>query len=171
MPGIIALLGLFVVLTVISAWRLSTKKRNVGIKGWIKDSDLDGKGGTYCSDRIGIAAKPDVVIDLSERRKKVIETKNTVCKTRIPYKADVIQLAAAMEAVGAREGEIRYRNKAFLVDYTEKLKKELREMKAEMDKTRTFGIPPKGTPSKKKCGACDFNEECPDAAAGGGRQY
>jgi len=159
--------GIFAVLMIISAIRLSVKKKRAGIDGKVRDNDLDGKGQVYQNKETGVAAKPDVVIDLDERRKKVVEVKNTVCKTRTPYKADVIQLAAEMEATGAREGEIRYRNKTFVVNLTERLKEELRGIIAEMEKSNAFGTPPKGTPSKKKCAACDFSDECPDAALQG----
>jgi len=165
--AIALIFGVFAVLMTISYIRLSLKKKKAGISGQIRDSDLDGKGQVYHNEKSGISAKPDVVIDLAERRKKVVEVKNTICRARQPYKADVIQIAAEMEATGAWEGEIHYRNKMFIVNLSEKLKQELRAIQAEMEKSNFFGIPPKGTPTKKKCEACDFNEECLDAAMQG----
>jgi len=162
---IIALiLGVFTILTIIKSVKLSAKKKEAGINGKIRDHDLDGKGHIYHNEETGISAKPDMVIDLAERRKKVIEVKKAVCKTKKPYKADVIQIAAEMEAVGTKNGEIRYSNKTFVVNLTQELKKELHTIKSDMEKSKLEGQAPKGTPTKKKCEVCDFNEECRDTA-------
>lgn len=162
---IIALiLGVVTILTIIKAAKLSAKKKEAGINGKVRDHDLDGKGHVYHNEETGISAKPDVVINLAERRKKVIEVKKAVCKTKKPYKADVIQIAAEMEAVGTRDGEIRYSNKTFVVNLTQELKKELHTIKSDMEKSKLEGLPPEGTPTKKKCGVCDFRAECTDVA-------
>lgn len=148
---------------ILFSWvRLQMKKRNAHISGWVVDSDLDGKG-KFFKGPSGIIAKPDVVINLSDK-KRVVERKNSVCKNNRPYKSNLLQVAAEMEAVGASEGVLIYSNKSFLVHQTPELSTALETVRSNLEKTRLRGQPPEATPTRGKCKKCDFMNECPEAA-------
>ena len=159
------LIILIVIAFILISWaNLQLKKKKANMRGWVVDSDLDGKGKFYKSTS-GIAAKPDVVVNLADRL-QVIERKNSACRSKGPYKGDLMQVAAEMEVAGATEGLLIYSNgRTFRIRNTPELKEALGSVRDRIFKSRMSGIAPEATPSKGKCRNCDFNNECPDAAA------
>jgi hypothetical protein len=142
---------------------LKKQRQQAGIKGWVKDQDLDGKGKRIYRDKqTGVTCKPDVV-----ESNRVIEYKSAVVDTK-PKWVDLLQLALQMKATGAKEAELRYdKNKKFSFN------KDSGEIRAAMKKAENIvgkmrwhllsRIAPNGTPTRNRCSACTFQRECTDA--------
>ncbi|MBI5642628.1 MAG: hypothetical protein HY954_04040 [Deltaproteobacteria bacterium] len=132
------------------------RRSHAGISGWVKDSDLKGKGKQYFNRTTGVAAKPDVVL-----RGKVIEVKSYPALNS-PFKGDILQATAEMNAVGVGKAEIHYSNKRFLVKNTTQLRDSLMRVYQAMQEHFERSMAPKGTPTTRKCRVCEFNSDCPE---------
>lgn len=154
---VIGLILLAVFTIILWSWILLLKRRSqAGISGWIMDSDLKGEG-EKCFDRTtGVLAKPDVVL-----RDKVIEVKSYPALNS-PFKGDILQVAAEMNAVGAGKAEIHYSNRKFQVNNTTQLIDSLMRVYQAMQEHLERSIAPKGTPTTRKCLVCEFKAVCPE---------
>lgn len=149
------LLAVFTI--ILGSWIILLKRRShAGISGWVKDSDLKGKGKKYVDLATGVIAKPDVVL-----RGKVIEVKSYTAKHR-PFKGDILQAAAEMNAVGAGKAEIHYPNKSFRIKNSAQLRESLMRVSQAMQEHLKRRQAPKGTPTTGKCRVCEFNGICPE---------
>ena len=149
------LLAVFTI--ILGSWIILLKQRSqAGISGWIMDSDLKGEGKKYFDRATGIVAKPDVVL-----RGKVIEVKSYPALNS-PFKGDILQAAAEMNAVGAGKAEIHYPNQRFLVKNTTQLRDSLMRVYQAMQEHLERSMAPKGTPTTRKCQVCEFNADCPE---------
>lgn len=149
------LLAVFTI--ILGSWIILLKRRShAGISGWVKDSDLKGKGKQYFNRTTGVAAKPDVVL-----RGKVIEVKSYPALNS-PFKGDILQATAEMNAVGVGKAEIHYSNKRFLVKNTTQLRDSLMRVYQAMQEHFERSMAPKGTPTTRKCRVCEFNSDCPE---------
>ncbi len=149
------ILALFTI--ILGSWIILLKRRShVGISGWVKDSDLKGKGKKYVDLATGMVAKPDVVL-----KGKVIEVKSYTARHR-PFKGDILQAAAEMKVVGAGKAEIHYPNQRFLVKNTTQLRDSLMRVYQAMQEHLERSMAPKGTPTTRKCRVCEFNADCPE---------
>lgn len=156
------IMALFAVAVVILLFtKLGSERRKAGIRGWVVDQDLDGKGSrVYRDSKLGISCKPDVV-----ERNRIIEYKSAVVMGKA-RQGDILYVAAQMLATGKAEADLRYANRGFT------LKRKSSEMQAAMRGVRSimgrmrralnFRVAPKGTPTPGKCRVCMFNKECPD---------
>ncbi len=143
---------------------LRRKRRQAGIRGWVKAQDLHGMGRRVFQDpKTGIICKPDVV-----ERKRIIEYKSAFAGSRARPQ-DLLLIAAQLMATGAAESELRYANRRFTFT------RESREIQGAMkfvaeivDKMKSHlrnRTAPKATPSPGRCRACRFGAECPESAA------
>ncbi|MCR4314655.1 MAG: hypothetical protein NUV84_05445 [Candidatus Uhrbacteria bacterium] len=154
---VIGLILLAVFTIILGSWILLLKRRSqAGISGWVKDSDLKGEGKKYIDRATGIVAKPDVVL-----RGTVIEVKSYPALNG-PFKGDILQAAAEMNAVGAGKAEIHYPNQRFLVKNTTHLRDSLMHVYQAMKEHLNMKIAPHGTPTRGKCGVCEFKAVCPE---------
>lgn len=149
------ILAFFTIILV--SWIVLLKRRSeAGINGWVKDSDLKGKGKKYFDRTTGVVSKPDVVL-----RGKVIEIKSYPVKDR-PFSGDILQAAAEMNAVGVGKAEIHYTNKRFLVKNSTQLRNSLMRVYHAMKEHLDLNMTPQGTPTKGRCRVCEFNAVCPE---------
>lgn len=154
---VIGLILLAVFTIILRSWFILLKRRSqAGISGWIMDSDLKGEGEKYFDRTTGVIAKPDVVL-----RDKVIEVKSYAAKHK-PFKGDILQAAAEMNAVGAGKAEIHYPNQRFLVKNTTQLRDSLIRVYQAMQEHLERSMAPKGTPTTRKCLVCEFKAVCPE---------
>lgn len=153
----------FAALIIMAMYKLLvTRRRQAGIRGWVKSQDLDGRGNrVYRNYQSGISAKPDVV-----EGGRVIEEKSAEVKDKA-RRSDILQVAAEMVATGLEEAELRYgNNKRFQFHKNSLLiqetVKEVKKITERMNWHLRRHITPKGTPSRKKCAKCSFHGECSD---------
>lgn len=154
---VIGLILLAVFTIILRSWIILLKRRSqAGISGWIMDSDLKGEGEKYFDRTTGVIAKPDVVL-----RDKVIEVKSYPALNS-PFKGDILQAAAEMNAVGAGKAEIHYPNIKFQVKNSSQLRDSLMRVSHAMQEHLKRRQAPQGTPTTGKCRVCEFNGICPE---------
>ncbi len=143
--------------------RLLAKRKAVGIKGWVKSQDLDGKGRRIYRDYQNcISAKPDVV-----EGNTVIECKSASIGDKA-RRTDILQLAAEMMATGASSAELRYGN-----DKRFEFKKQTPIIQSSMKRITRISdqmnwhllnrSAPRGNPRPGKCAKCLYRSICSDA--------
>src|SRR3990172_1859461 len=119
------LLAVFTI--ILGSWIILLKRRShADISGWVKDSDLKGKGKKYVNLATGVVAKADVVL-----RGKVIEVKSYPALNS-PFKSDMLQAAAEMSAAGVGQAEIHYPNKSFRIKNSAQLRESLMRVSQTM---------------------------------------
>jgi len=139
---------------------LKKQRKQAGIRRWVKDQDLDGRGKRLYHDKqTGVVCKPDVV-----ERNKVIEYKSATVDKKARW-VDILQLALQMKATGSKEAELRYDgNKSFSFDQNSReMKSAIRNAASIVNKMKGHllaGIAPKATPTLKRCAACTFQNVC-----------
>jgi hypothetical protein len=145
-------------------WGLLRKQqKQAGIRGWVRDQDLDGNGKRLYRDKqIGVVCKPDVV-----ERNRVIEYKSATVDKQ-PRWVDILQLALQMKATGSQQAELRYaQNKRFSFDQNSREIRSAMKNAVNIVKKMKWhllaGIAPKATPSQKRCAMCTFRVECTEA--------
>jgi len=154
---VIALIILAVFIIILRSWFILLKSRSqAGISGWVTDSDLKGKGKKYFDGTTGVTAKPDVVL-----RGKVIEVKSYPALNS-PFKEDILQAAAEMNAAGVGQAEIHYPNKSFRIKNSAQLRESLMRVSQAMQEHLKRRQAPNGTPTTGKCRVCEFNGICPE---------
>lgn len=157
---------IIITITLLRFWRtLKKQQEQAGIRGWVKDQDLDGRGKKiYRDQHTGVVCKPDVV----EEENRVIEFKSNTVNEGRPRSVDVLQLALQMKITGAREGQLRYANNKcfnFLLDSLDiqnaliKIEAVVKAMKESLRQ----GTAPRATPTKRRCAVCTFGKECSEA--------
>ena len=152
---VFVILAFFTIILV--SWIVLLKRRSeAGIGGWVKDSDLKGGGRKYVDQATGMVVKPDIVL-----KGKVIEVKSYPVKNG-PFKGDILQAAAEMNAVGVGKAEIHYLNRKFRVENTLHLRGVLMRVFHTMKEHLGHNIAPHGTPTKGRCRVCEFNDICPE---------
>lgn len=154
---VISLILLAVFTIILGSWILLLKRRSqAGVSGWVKDSDLKGEGKQYFDGTTGVATKPDVVL-----RGKVIEVKSYPALNS-PFKGDILQAAAEMNAAGVGRAEIHYPNKSFRIKNSAQLRESLMCVSQAMQEHLKRRQAPKGTPTTRKCLVCEFKAVCPE---------
>jgi CRISPR/Cas system-associated exonuclease Cas4 (RecB family) len=162
MPLLLTLI-IIAILIALTSCRLSKERGRAGITGWIRDQDLDGRGGKYhYNDELGIGCKPDI-----EQKGKIIEYKSASAGDKT-MPGDILQVAAEIMVTGANEAELRYGNhRVFMFTKNSPEIKEamarvidtLQKMKAHLS-TKT---PPSAAPTLRKCAVCHFSKRCPES--------
>ncbi len=142
--------------------KLRKQRKKAGIRGWVVDQDLDGKGSTIYSDnKLGLSCKPDVV-----ERNRFIEHKSSSVHRKARY-GDILYVASQMLATGKKEAELRYANAKFSLSGNSALMQAaMHEVKSIMGQMRLHllqGRAPKATPTRNKCAKCMFKAECSEA--------
>ena len=151
-----------VIVIILISLRLRSQRRRAGVRGWVVDQDLDGKGNkVYRDDKLGLSCKPDVV-----ERSRIIEYKSAVVQGKA-RPGDVLTVAAQMLATGKEAAELRYANKGFTYQRSssemQKSMQKVQSIMGQMRRALMLRIAPKGTPTPNKCSKCDFRSGCPDA--------
>jgi len=118
-----------------------------------------GRSKVFYSSKYGISAKPDLIQD----KNTIVEKKS---RTKGVYKSDVAQLVASALAVRS-EYAIKI---GFIVTKTDKVEVDLSGsdsdlfdmISSEYSNARLIlsGKTPPASPSKAKCGSCQFRKEC-----------
>ena len=143
--------------------RLRDQRRKAGIRGWVLDQDLDGKGQTVYRDaRLGVSCKPDIV-----QRRRIIEYKSATVHGKA-RSGDILYVASQMLATGKDEAELRYANTKFVFarnsTQMQAAMHKVRSIIGEMRRHLSLSTAPKGTPTKNKCTKCVFKASCTEAA-------
>ena len=159
---ILAFFLIILTTTILLGKNLTKQRHQAGIRGWVRDNDLDGKGKRiYRDEQTGVTCKPDVVV-----HDGVIEYKSASVDK--PRWVDLLQLAIQMNAAGLQHGELRYaQDKRFSFNHNSA------EMRAASKKALDIvnrmrwhlknSITPKGTPTQRRCAVCVFIRQCPEA--------
>lgn len=117
--------------------------------------------------RLGLVGKPDYVLELRGRTIPV-ELKPGR-RTNRPYESDLMQLAAYCVLIEETSGEappyglLRYAERSFRLDYTERIRD---EVLALLDEMRTLLEEPdceRSHDEARRCAGCGFFEQCDQA--------
>ena len=143
--------------------KLRVERRKAGVKSWIVDQDLDGKGVTvYRNEVLGLSCKPDVV-----ERNKTIEYKSSTVKGNA-RPGDMLYVAAHMLVMGKKESDLRYANKSFTFrkehPRMQRAMQSVRSILGQMRKALETRQAPRATPTPGKCRVCVFRNECSETA-------
>lgn len=133
--------------------KLGKQRRKAGIRGWVIDQDLDGKGSrVYRDQKLGVSCKPDVV-----ERNRLIEYKSATVHGKARY-GDILHVAAQMIATGKNEAELRYANRKFVLSrYSGQMQSAMHQVcsiSAQMRRHLSMGIAPKRTASVTRSSLC-----------------
>jgi len=145
--------------------KLKQKRKQAGIKGWVRTQDLDGRGTQiYRDPKTGITSRPDVVLN-----DRVIEHKSAEVKDKA-RRGDVLQLLAEMISAKKDIGELRYPNKKnfeFRINSPKmrSLRGELANINGQMERHLRTHSAPKGRPTRNRCRNCDYRRECSESMA------
>jgi CRISPR/Cas system-associated exonuclease Cas4 (RecB family) len=158
------LLTALIVIVVMFFYRsLQKKRKTVGVQGWVKSQDLDGKGRRVYRDyQNGISAKPDIV-----EANKVIEYKSASIGDKA-RRGDILQITAQMMAAGKKKAELRYGNdKRFeFTDNTRIVQSSVKRIAWISERMKWHLMKryaPRGNPRPGKCVKCAYRTVCPDA--------
>ncbi len=124
-------------------------------------TDTGGNGMILADEELGIRGKPDEIWKLKDGTYLVVEHKSSIIKNEHPYPGDRLQLAAYLllteKHFPARDinGEIRYYNRTFQLEWTPALKRQLvmviRQMR-QVEKTKKTEV----NIHLPKCRKCEF---------------
>ena len=171
--GVTIGLALLLLAALLLAWGLRLR-RTTGLP-WVPVLAQDTNGRTLekplFARRIGLTGKPDYMLDIRGSTVPV-EVKPGRRAAR-PYESDLMQLAAYCllieETSGAAPpyGLLRYAERTFRLDYTQRVRDELLalldDMRAELDApdcARSHEDP-------RRCRGCGFYEQCDEALVDG----
>lgn len=157
--GVLALVAL--VVAVIALLALRRQRGKAGIRSWVMDQDLEGKGRkVYHNPSMGLSCKPDVV-----ERRRIIEYKSAAAKGRA-RPGDILYVAAQLLSTGKKEVVIRYADNAFVFQGNsariQAAMQRVRSILGQMRRALKLQEIPRGTPTPNKCRVCMFSSACSD---------
>jgi CRISPR/Cas system-associated exonuclease Cas4 (RecB family) len=142
---------------------LKLQRKQAGVKGWVRDQDLDNRSRHVYRDReTGISSKPDIV-----EHNRVVEIKSSKAGNKAKY-SDILQVAAQLISTGKKKAELAYADgKKFNFEKNGRVMqhaiKKVDEIARKMRWHLMTRIPPRGTPTPNKCNSCMYKGECPNA--------
>jgi CRISPR-associated exonuclease Cas4 len=159
---VLALVAAAVILGVVSV----TLLRRSGLRGRVvaSDSVVSRPSRVLRSARHGIAGKPDYLVE-EQGRIAPVELKPTR-ESKSPWLRDVVQLAAycllleETEPRFAGYGYLRYANRTFRIDFTDRLRGELLRTIARMRADLTAADVPPNHNDPRRCARCMLVRVC-----------